>query len=123
MAEDNCLGSVTISSQDSCWPPTAPMSTATVMLWTATDVCGNQKSVTQTITIADTLAPSMTPIYPLDAPSFTPTREDCSADTSTDLYGVAVATADDNCDDDVPVEVLYADSVVPTCGGARRSPT
>ena len=120
MAEDNCLGSVTISSQDSVLASDSLDVDCYVVerLWTATDVCGNQKSVTQTITIADTLAPSMTPIYPLDAVLYAD-AEDCSADISTDLYGVAVATADDNCDDDVPVEVLYADSVVPTCGGAR----
>ena len=118
MAEDNCLGSVTISYSDSVLVSDSLDVDCYVVdrLWTATDVCGNEKSVTQTITIADTLAPSLTVIYPADTALVA--DETCSVAATPEDVGEPSATADDNCDMDVTITVTSEDSIAPTCGGA-----
>ena len=66
-AEDNCLGSVTITSLDAIVDSIGADCYTINRLWTATDVCGNEKSVTQNITISDTEAPELSASYPADA--------------------------------------------------------
>jgi hypothetical protein len=58
-----------------------------VRAWTATDGCGNMASADQTISVADTTAPSIT--CPVDV------TLECPADTSTAANGLA--TASDDC--------------------------
>ena len=120
MAEDNCLGSVTISYSDSVLVSDSLDVDCYVIdrLWVATDVCGNAKSVTQTITIADTLAPTLTVLYPLDA-TLVADPEDCSANTDVSELGFPLATAADNCDNDIEIDIDFEDSIVADCGGAR----
>ena len=120
MAEDNCLGSVTISYSDSVLVSDSLDVDCYVIdrLWVATDVCGNEKSVTQTITIADTLAPTLTVLYPLDA-TLVADPEDCSANTDVSELGFPLATAADNCDNDIEIDIAFEDSTVADCGGAR----
>ena len=65
-AEDNCLGSVTITSSDVVADSTGADCYVVDRTWTATDICGNEKSVVQTITISDTEAPELTVDYPAD---------------------------------------------------------
>ena len=60
--------------------------------WTASDVCGNQKVVSQTITISDTTAPNLLGM---------PSDMEVSCDAVPAPVGVS---ASDNCDDDVNVE-------------------
>ena len=120
MAEDNCLGSVTISYSDSVLVSDSLDVDCYVIdrMWVATDVCGNEKSVMQTITIADTLAPTLTVLYPLDT-TLVADPDDCSANTDVDLLGFPLATAADNCDNDIDIDITYVDSTVADCGGAR----
>ena len=83
-------------------------------LWTATDVCGNEKSVTQNITISDTEAPELSASYPADATL--EADETCNANTDVSETGSASAAASDNCDPDVEVAISYTDSTAEGCG-------
>jgi large repetitive protein len=74
--------------------------------WTATDACGNSISCLQTITVRDTLKPSIT------AP--TDLVLECGASTSTNATGTA--TAQDGCGS---ATISYSDSVSNSCGGTR----
>lgn len=71
--------------------------------WTATDLCGNSSSCTQTITVRDTTAPVIT-----CPPSVT---LECPAVTTTNATGVATAT-----DAGGPVTIIYADTITAGCG-------
>ncbi len=74
--------------------------------WTATDDCGNSASCLQTITVRDTLKPTIT----------CPPNQilECPADTSTNACGVA--TAQDACS---AVTIQYSDSITTNCGGSK----
>ena len=113
-AEDNCLGSVTITSLDAIVDSTGADCYTINRLWTATDVCGNEKSVTQAITISDSEAPELSASYPGDVSL--EADETCSADTDVSETGSASATAVDNCDPDVEVAIAYTDSAADACG-------
>ncbi|UUV22352.1 HYR-like domain-containing protein [Paenimyroides aestuarii] len=63
-------------------------------IWTLTDACGNSDSVSQTITIQDTTAPTFDVVPPT-----TPLTVSCASEIPNDL----VVTASDNCDTDVEV--------------------
>ena len=113
-AEDNCLGSVTISSTDAIVDSTGADCYTINRLWTATDICGNEKSVTQNITISDSEAPELSASYPADLTLEADAT--CNAATGTGDTGEASATATDNCDTDVEVAISYADSTSSDCG-------
>ena len=89
-ASDICDADVTITNDA---PAVFPLGDTTVT-WTATDSAGNSASATQTVTIVDTTAPTIT------AP------DDVTAE-QTDAAGTPVAigqaTASDICDSEVPV--------------------
>src|SRR5207249_2889345 len=74
--------------------------------WTATDACGNNISCTQTITVRDTIKPTLTcpPNLVLE----------CGADLRTNATGVA--SAQDGCG---PVTITYSDSTSNNCGGTK----
>jgi len=72
-------------------------------LWTATDDCGNSTNATQTITVKDTLRPTL--VLPPDVVL------DCPATTTTNSTGVALAQ--DGCGS---VTVTFSDSVSNNCG-------
>jgi len=74
--------------------------------WTATDLCSNNISCVQTITVVDRIRPSL--VSPANV------TLECPADTRTNMTGAA--TAQDGCGQ---VTVSYADSVTNTCGGAK----
>ena len=113
-AEDNCLGSVTITSLDAIVDSIGADCYTINRLWTATDVCGNEKSVTQNITISDTEAPELSASYPADATL--EADETCNANTDVSETGSASAAASDNCDPDVEVAISYTDSTAEGCG-------
>ena len=115
-AEDNCLGSVTITSSDVVADSTGADCYVVDRTWTATDICGNEKSVVQTITISDTEAPELTVDYPADLSL--EADGDCSAATDAADTGTATASSTDNCDTDVEVSISHADSIAGDCGGA-----
>src|SRR5688572_8443323 len=73
--------------------------------WTATDVCGNIVTETQTITVTDTEDPVLVGV-PADQ------TVDCNA-----IPAPATVTATDNCDTDVPVSYTEnSNTVVDGCG-------
>ena len=115
-ADDNCLGSVTITSEDAIADSTGQDCYVIDRTWTATDICGNEKSVVQTITISDTEAPELTVDYPADL--ILEADADCTAPTDPADTGAATANATDNCDGDVDIAISHADSMVADCGGA-----
>jgi len=74
--------------------------------WTAVDLCGNSNSCVQTITVQDTLKPTIQ----------CPTNRvvECGSDTGTNATGIA--TAQDGCGQ---VTITYADAVSNKCGLTR----
>ena len=74
--------------------------------WTATDECGNRQSCVQTITVVDTIKPTIS--IPSDR------MLECGASTSPSATGMA--TAQDGCSS---ATITYTDSVVSGCGGSK----
>src|SRR5207248_3217359 len=72
--------------------------------WAAVDQCGNSTNALQTITVRDTIAPTIT--CPANR------TLECPANTTTNATGMA--TASDGCS---AVSISYSDSVSNTCGG------
>ena len=84
-------------------PGTCPQSYSVTRTWTATDVCGNGASCSQTITIVDTTPPVITCPAPFTVP--------CG--TSTDPAITGTATSVDACD---PMPSLtHSDAQVGSC--------
>ncbi len=91
-AIDNCDDNVQISMEEQTMSASCPQ--IIVRTWTAIDACGNIATAQQTITYDDTQAPTIA--GPADAVL------DCSnADTDVSTTGMASAT--DNCDDEVAI--------------------
>jgi len=87
-ATDNCDPAPVITFSDTTNPGSCPNLTLITRAWTATDVCGNVKTVNQTITVEDTDAPSV------DAPG----DVTLSADSDTTPAHTGTATVNDACD-------------------------
>src|SRR6185436_6318170 len=104
------------SAQDACSSVTVRYTDATTTnctgtkviarTWTATDACGNTTNSVQTITVLDTLRPSL--VCPTNVVL------ECPADTRTNVTGVATAT--DGCS---KATVSYSDWVVTNCGSTK----
>src|SRR6266496_3471360 len=104
------------TAQDTCSAVTIRYSDATsnncagakviARTWTATDACNNSVSCVQTITVRDTLKPTI--ICPPDRVL------ECPADTSTNACGVA--TAQDTCS---AVTIRYSDATTNNCAGSK----
>jgi len=103
-AQDGC-GAVTISYSDSV-TTNCGATKVIARTWTATDACGNSTNRVQTITVRDTVKPTLT--CPADVVL------ECPADTSTNANGVA--TAQDSCSQ---VTIRFTDSTSTTCGNAK----
>ncbi|RZJ72925.1 gliding motility-associated C-terminal domain-containing protein [Flavobacterium sp.] len=84
-AQDNCSGAITAQGVDVTTPGQCANSFVIVRTWTFTDACGNTSSVAQTITVADTVPPTIAALPQ-------PTTIDCPATPA-----FAQATATDNC--------------------------
>ena len=97
-ADDNCDGPIEAQPVDVVEDGDCPNSFTVTRTWTFTDVCGNSSSVSQTITVNDTIAPVAPP-----APD--PVTVQCADDVPA---GEAL-TADDNCDG--PIEAQPVDVV------------
>ena len=74
-----------------------------VRIWTATNACGQAVSVSQTITVVDTTAPTLVGV-PADM------TLECDQDVPD-----AIVVAQDNCDDDLTVS-LTAETIELNCG-------
>jgi hypothetical protein len=98
-------GSVTITYADTITADCGDTYTIS-RRWTATDLCGNSSSCTQTIAVRDTTAPV------LNCPSNV--TLEYPAVTTTNVTGVATST--DTCSS---VTITFVDSVTNTCGNTR----
>ena len=87
-ATDNCDPNVTVSFDEIRTDGDCAGSYVMVRTWTATDDCGNESSASQTITVGDTTAPTI---------SGTPGDMTLSCDQLPPAAGTVTAT--DNCDD------------------------
>jgi len=105
-ATDTCNGVANITFSDAFGSANCTGQPAILRTWTATDGCGNRASCTQTITMRDTIKPTL--ICPPDLVL------ECPADTRTNATGVA--SAQDGCG---AVTLTYSDSVSNNCGGTR----
>ncbi|NNT73271.1 hypothetical protein HKT18_13710, partial [Flavobacterium sp. IMCC34852] len=56
-ATDNCSNEITVQGVDTTTQGNCPNSFSVTRTWTFTDACGNSSSVSQTITVSDTIAP------------------------------------------------------------------
>src|SRR6266550_7761318 len=95
-ALDNC-GSVTVTHSDRAQSGGCSNTGTCVRTWTATAACGNKAQSTQTITIVDTTAPTISDVA--DA------TVECPGSTSPSATGVP--TASDTC---ASVTVTHSDS-------------
>ncbi len=102
VATDNCSGAVVITHSDQTIPGCCANKFVVKRTYTATDVCGNSSSQTQTITVNDNTAPVITGI-PADV-----TVQCASAVPAPNDAGV-VAT--DNCSG--AVVITHSDETVP----------
>ena len=103
-ATDTC-GNATVTFVDTVVDACGNTQTIT-RTWTATDDCGNEVSDTQTISVVDTTAPTLT--IPADA------TVECTE--STDPAATGNATATDTCGN---VTVTFADTAVDACGNTQ----
>ncbi|MFC4511297.1 hypothetical protein ACFO28_13360, partial [Flavobacterium buctense] len=84
-AIDNC-GSANVTLNEAIIQGSCPSSYQIVRTWTATDACNNTASVSQIITVSDTLAPTFVDVAPAN------TTASCD-----NIPSAAVLTAIDNC--------------------------
>ncbi|MFK7806379.1 MAG: hypothetical protein AB8F74_01135, partial [Saprospiraceae bacterium] len=91
-AVDNCDGDITVSPTVVVTPGSCVNNFVEVRTWTFVDVCGNESSISQTITVNDDTAPAA-PAAPADE------MLQCATDVSAPIDLTAV----DNCDGDITV--------------------
>jgi len=92
-ANDNCSGEITVQGVDVTTPGNCPNSYTIVRTWTFTDACGNASSVSQNITVNDTIAP----VAP-NAPA------DITLACGGDVPAMISLTANDNCSGEITVQ-------------------
>jgi hypothetical protein len=122
-ATDNCDGDVTISIYHSDSAPlytcdgsdgTAEGSYTFTRTWTAIacDDSGNETTQThdQQFTVNDEVDPMVTIAGPADYAA--DLAADCTVDTAPGAAGEATASANDNCDSDVAIDITYEDSAL-----------
>ena len=106
VASDNCGGTITVTNNDVVTQGSCANRYSIARTYTATDICGNSSSQTQTITVDDQTAPVIT--CPAN------TTVECTADNSPTATGIATAT--DNCNGGAAV--LHNDVITSgTCAG------
>ena len=108
MASDNCDQDVAVAFTDSSTPGSCLAEQLITRTWTATDDCGNRASCDQVLTMVDTTPPTIT----------CPENLTLECDASTQSSETGVATASDNCDQDVAV--TFADNSSPGSCPAER---
>jgi uncharacterized repeat protein (TIGR01451 family) len=109
-ATDNCDTAPVVTYNDSVVPGGCPQESTITRTWTATDGCGNSSTCSQTITVDDSVPPTIT-TCPANI------TIECTDSTLPANTGLAVAT--DNCDT-APV-VTYSD--VTAAGGCPQEYT
>ncbi|MFH0909600.1 MAG: LamG-like jellyroll fold domain-containing protein [bacterium] len=106
-AIDNCEGSVTISMFESPAPGSCPGTYTISRIYTAADSCGNSASVTQVITVIDTIPPVLSG-----------QGEDATIECPASPVFTA-PTAMDNCDK--TPSIAFTDVTIPGAGAVSYS--
>ncbi|MFC4511296.1 hypothetical protein ACFO28_13355, partial [Flavobacterium buctense] len=96
-ATDNCNDAITVEGVDAVAQGECPNSFIVTRTWTFTDACNNTSSVSQIITVSDTIAP-VTP----EAPAAV------TVACADDVPAMVSLTATDNCNDAITVEGVDA---------------
>ncbi|QGY44304.1 T9SS type A sorting domain-containing protein [Maribellus comscasis] len=91
-ATDNCGGEITVSPATTVLPGSCPNDFVMIRTWTFADTCGNFSSVSQTITVLDTLPP-----VPQAPPA------DLVLDCAAEVPPPVNLTATDNCGGEITV--------------------
>ncbi len=99
-ATDNCGEDITAQGVDTTVAGACPNSFVTTRIWTFTDACGNSSSVSQTITVNDTVAPTA-PAAPADV----------TVACAGDVPAMVSLTATDNCNDQITADGI--DVIIP----------
>ena len=102
VATDNCNGALVITHSDETTPGSCVNKFVIKRTYTATDLCGNSASQTQTITVNDTIAPVITSIP-------TNVTVQCASAVPAPNDGAVVAT--DNCGG--ALIITHSDQVIP----------
>ena len=102
---DNCDPSPTVSFVDTVTTGSCTGSSTIARAWSSTDACGNSMTCQQTITLIDTMAPTIT----------VPANLTLECDASTNPTETGSATGTDNC---VTPTAAYSDNTSPgSCTG------
>ena len=110
VTDDNCSGTLTVDYNDNVTNLSGCNSTGTfTRTWTVSDPCGNSTTQIQTVTIADTLAPTFT--LPADTTLYLDAA--CLVDTTIASIGTVTDTLD-NCND--AMTVTYVDDLANLTG-------
>ncbi|MFN3753886.1 gliding motility-associated C-terminal domain-containing protein, partial [Flavobacterium sp.] len=96
-ATDNCNDTITVEGVDAITQGDCPNSFTVTRTWTFTDACNNSSSVSQIITVSDTIAP-VTPQAPAAV----------TVACADDIPAMISLTATDNCNDTITVEGVDA---------------
>src|SRR6185436_19448512 len=96
---DNCSGTVTKTVADVITNQTCTNHYTITRTWTATDVCGNSSSTSQTITVNDNVAPVITG---------TPSAISYSCSSDVPAGSASSVSATDNCSGTVAITVTDA---------------
>src|SRR5262249_49747987 len=98
VATDNCGGTTVITHGDQTIPGTCANKFVVMRTYTATDICGNSSSRTQTITVNDTNAPAITSIptnVTVQCASALPAPNDAAVVAADSCGGAPVITHSD----------------------------
>jgi hypothetical protein len=108
VATDNCVGPLTVTSNDVITPGPCPQKYVIARTYTVTDLCGNFAAQTQTITVDDNIAPTwVTALTALDM------TLECSNAAGIAAAQAMFPVAIDNCDPDVTNIVKVSGAFVP----------
>lgn len=102
-ADDNCDDAPTFTFNDVSTPANCPAVAVVTRTWTASDACLNTSTCVQTITVTDSIGPSIS----------CPGDVTIECDESALPANTGVATANDGCDPNPTV--TYTDSVSGSC--------
>ncbi|MEZ5031033.1 MAG: DUF5011 domain-containing protein [Saprospiraceae bacterium] len=105
-ASDNCDAMVDVTFNEVQTPGNCPDAYTITRTWTASDNCGNSAVHIQTITVEDTMAPTLLAGCPADE----------TIECDVPVPAAAVVTAEDNCDA-APVVTLDEVTDLSGCGG------
>jgi gliding motility-associated-like protein len=115
-AVDNCQGNITVTGTDST-NNTDPCNVVITRTWTFTDACNNASSVSQTINVSDSTAPTGT------APIGVTGADVCAANAQANypfIPAVVGANYTDNCNAAVIVNLTNTAQVGDDCGWQLR---